>query len=489
MVSNGTLSDVMTIYVSVSAPSPISISGISSFCAGTSVTYGATFYGGVWSTANANAVASGSEIDGITGGTDAVLYDLSGVCTATAPITVIAAPDPGVISGSGAVCLGSTTPLVDGIAGGVWSSSGTYAATISGTGLVTAVASGASTISYTVNDGTCSSSATFTMIVGTPVGSIFTSGPTAVCVGNTFTLYDTIPTGTWSTINGHASVDASGTLTGVSAGMDSVYYTVTNICGTANTWMFVETYPLPDAGAISSPADICLGATALCTESVPGGTWSSMYYYVTVDTGGSITGAIAGPDTLYYSVTSVYGCVSNATSPINVDEAPDAGSVMGSNTIATGGSTTLFNYTASGSGVWSTTNTSVSTVTGAGLVYGVAPGVDSIVYSVTNACGTANTYFNFTVSGATTGINATSAGADKLVVMPNPAKDNFTVTVSSSKNEQVILTITSVTGAKLKEITGATNQPIDASLNVPAGIYLLNAVTANGNMSGKIVIE
>ena len=488
MVSNGTLSDVMTIYVSVSAPSPISISGLTSFCAGTSVIYGSTFYGGLWSTSNPNASVSGGEVTGITGGIDTVLYTIPGVCNALATVNVIPAPDAGVVSGSGVVCLGGTTPLSDAVAGGVWSSSGTYAATISGTGLVTAVASGASTISYTVNDGTCSASATLTMVVGTPVGSIGTSGPTAVCVGNSFTLFDTIPTGTWSVINSHASVDASGTLTGISAGMDSVYYTVTNICGTANTWMMVETYPLPDAGTISSPADICLGATALCTESVPGGNWSSVYYYVTVDTGGSITGAIAGPDTLYYSVTSAYGCVANATAPIYVDVAPDAGTISGSNNITAGSSTALFNYAATG-GVWSTTNSSVSTVSGAGLVYGVATGIDSIVYTVTNSCGAANTYFYFTVSGSTTGINNASAGMDKLLVMPNPAKDNFTVTVSSSKNEQVNITITSVTGAKLKEITGTTNQPIDASVNMPAGIYLVNAATATANMSGKIVIE
>ncbi len=242
-------------------------------------------------------------------------------------------------------------------------------------------------------------------------------------------------------------------------------------------------------GAISGSTAICMGSATLFTESIPGGAWSASYGYASVDSFGNVTGLSVGVDTIYYTVTIAYGCTLTATSLITIDGTPNAGSITGSNNINAGGSTTLSNVSATGSGVWSTTNTSVSTVTGAGLVYGVAPGTDSIVYSVTNSCGTANTYFSFTVSEVTTGVSNTSASADKLVVMPNPAKDNFTVTVSSSKNEQVTVTITSITGAKLKEFTGATNQPIDASLNMPAGIYLLNAATATNSMSGKIVIE
>ena len=73
--------------------------------------------------------------------------------------------------------------------------------------------------------------------------------------------------------------------------------------------------------------------------------------------------------------------------------------------------------------------------------------------------------------------------------MPNPARDNFTVTFSSPVDEQVTIVVTDITGAKLKTITGVTNQPIDASLHVAAGVYLLNAATVHGNMSGKILIE
>ena len=87
------------------------------------------------------------------------------------------------------------------------------------------------------------------------------------------------------------------------------------------------------------------------------------------------------------------------------------------------------------------------------------------------------------------GVANNATAANKLTVMPNPAKSNFTVVFSSPKDEQVTITITDITGATLKTISGATNQPIDASLNVAAGVYLLNAATANGSMSGKIVIE
>jgi hypothetical protein len=239
---------------------------------------------------------------------------------------------------------------------------------------------------------------------------------------------------------------------------------------------------------ISGSTDICMGSATLFTATVPGGVWSTDSGYASVDSLGNVTGLSVGADNVYYTVTGAYGCTATTTYVISVDGAPNAGSITGTNSIGAGTSTTLLD-SGGGSGVWSTTNASVSTVSGAGLVYGVSPGVDSIVYSVTNACGTANTYFSFSVSETTTGLSNTSTANGQLVVMPNPAKSNFTVTLSTTKNEQVTIVITDLTGATLKTVSGYTNQPIDASLNVPAGIYFVNATTANGSKSGKIVIE
>jgi hypothetical protein len=191
-----------------------------------------------------------------------------------------------------------------------------------------------------------------------------------------------------------------------------------------------------------------------------------------------------GLDTITYVIPDV--CPASGF-VVTIDGPPDPGTIVGSNSVYEWSNVTLSDVVTGG--IWTTTNAAVSTVTGAGLVVGIAPGVDSIVYTVSNACGSLSTYFMFTVDAVTTGVNNIAAGISDLTVMPNPAASQFTVNVSSSFDEQATITITNMLGEKVKEFTGNTNKPIDASLDAPAGVYLLNAATAHGNMGGRIVIE
>jgi hypothetical protein len=65
-------------------------------------------------------------------------------------ITVNPLPDAGGISGTDSVCPGSSVTLTDAVTGGSWSSSNSTLAIVSATGIVTGLASGAVSISYTV---------------------------------------------------------------------------------------------------------------------------------------------------------------------------------------------------------------------------------------------------------------------------------------------------------------------------------------------------
>ena len=353
---------------------------------------------------------------------------------------------------------------------------------------------GADSFTVKVSNGTLSDIITIYAMVN-PTGplSIAASASGSLCTGQSVDYTGSIDAGIWTTSNTNASFDSSvsaggsNTMLVNSVGLDTVYYIFSGACASA----VVTINAVPATGTLSGPASICLGATGIFSVSVTGGEWYTQSSNATVGSVGALTGDIVGStvgtDSVIYLVTNAAGCYAYVSAFVNVAPLPDPGVISGTNTEYAGNTTTLTN-TVTG-GIWSSSNPAISTVSGAGDVYGVAPGVDSIIYSVTNACGTANTYFSFTVSDATTGINSTSVGADKLVVMPNPARDNFTVTFSSPVDEQVTIVVTDITGAKLKTITGVTNQPIDASLHVAAGVYLLNAATVHGNMSGKILIE
>ncbi len=61
-------------------------------------------------------------------------------------------PDAGTVTGVGSIAIGSSSLFTDPVPGGVWSSSSPSIATVSGSGLVTGVSGGNSTISYSVTN-------------------------------------------------------------------------------------------------------------------------------------------------------------------------------------------------------------------------------------------------------------------------------------------------------------------------------------------------
>ncbi len=100
------------------------------------------------------------------------------------------------ITGNNTVCASgnSTTTLSNAFAGGTWSSSNTSVATIDASGLVTGIAEGTSTITYSASNGTCSASVTFTITVTS--FDLAITGPTApVNAGSqvTLTTSSTVP--------------------------------------------------------------------------------------------------------------------------------------------------------------------------------------------------------------------------------------------------------------------------------------------------------
>ncbi len=127
------------------------------------------------------------------------------------------------------LCAGDTTLLIDSSAGGIWSSRNTAIATIgSTTGVVTGVAAGTDTISYTLYGSVATKIITINAL---PAVSAIT-GIDSVCVGNYDTLSNATSGGIWSSMYSYATIGSTGIVTGVSVGLDTISYAVTNTCGT-----------------------------------------------------------------------------------------------------------------------------------------------------------------------------------------------------------------------------------------------------------------
>ena len=99
-------------------------------------------------------------------------------------------------------------------------------------------------------------------------GSI--SGASAVCVGANITLTDAASGGVWSASNANATV-SGGVVTGVSAGIDTIIYSVTTACGTATATKTISVNPLPVAGSITGPSSVCATATITLSDATSGG--------------------------------------------------------------------------------------------------------------------------------------------------------------------------------------------------------------------------
>lgn len=142
----------------------------------------------------------------------------------------------------------------------------------------------------------------------------FIAGTTLLCEGTTTTLGASVSGGTWSSgSTATATIDASGTVTAVSAGTAIITYTTTTGMDTA----LITVHPQP--ASVTGASSVCVGATGTYSCATAGGTWaSSSTATATIDATGTVTGVAVGTSTITYTLTG--GC--NSTLGISVIACP-----------------------------------------------------------------------------------------------------------------------------------------------------------------------
>jgi uncharacterized protein YjdB len=232
--------------------------------------------GGVSFTSSNTSVATvgvtSGVVTGVTAGTTIITYTINTGCISTAEFTINPAPAP--ITGSANLCIGSASSLSSTTTGGTWSISNIGRANLgSATGIITGTSLGTANVTYTTAAG-CKVAAQITVNSMISAGTI--SGASSLIVGGSTTLTSTMAGGIWSSSDGTiASVGAvSGIVTGSSAGLATVTYTVTNGCGTAtatqgltvstsrpgdvneNSFTQIRLYPNPTTGVFTIEAPV-----------------------------------------------------------------------------------------------------------------------------------------------------------------------------------------------------------------------------------------
>jgi len=375
-----------TIHMTVvGAPGPIT--GPLTVCQGQTITLSDSPPGGTW-TSTAPGIASiaavSGVVTGVTVGTTAIItYTLGGSCKAWRGVTVVA--DPAPITGGGTMCIGTSTTLFDATSGGTWSSTSGLISIVGSSGVVTGIsattAPGAM-VTYTMPSGCF---VTKYVTVNPSPFTISGSGTLTVCVDGNAIEFDGSPGGTWSaspsllgTIN-----PVTGNLTGLSAGIITITYTLSTGCLTTAT---VNVQSIP--GPISGPTQVCIGDTITLTDPTSGGIWvvsgSGSTIYIPNPSSGVMVGvAPGGVDSINYTAgtspcPSIYVVTVNPlTSPITV---PGGGPA-----VVCVGQTLLL--TDADAGVWSASNPLITTIGSAtGLVNGIAPVSDTITFTNTLGC-------------------------------------------------------------------------------------------------------
>ncbi len=394
--SIGTCAATASITVS-NAPTAIAPTS-GTVCVGNAISFTDGVSGGAWTTSDAT-VASASlsgAVTGVAAGTATISYTI-GTCSVTVPVTVNPLANPGTISGASSICGTASTALTETVGLGTWSASNGHA-TVSSSGIVTGVTAGIDIISYSVTNSCGTQSATFSITVdsGATAGTLL--GPSMICAGSFTVIADSVTGGTYSVSNTHATIDSTGTFSGISAGVDTIIYLATNACGVAVTTKIMTVMPLPDTGSISGPNVVCGGANISLSETVSGGTWvSSNTAIATVSASGVVTGVAGGTVTISYAVTNGCGTLA-AVWPVTVNAAASAGTITGASSVCAGSLITLTDPVSGGS--YSSSNANATVVPTTGVVSGVSAGIDTISYSVTTGCGTATTYKIITVDAS-----------------------------------------------------------------------------------------
>lgn len=363
------------IAITVKASPEVTWTGASTLCIGETTTLSPTT-GGTWVSSN-SSIASISQNGTVTaigaGSATFTFTDSATGCSASSATALVVNGKPlAIVPESLGLCIGETYGASPNT-GGTWISTNTAVATISNSGLITAISAGTAAFIFTDSSTGCLSNTSNSITVH-PRPTISTGGTDELCIGETFTLSPTSG-GTWSSENPVvATVDNSGTVTAIAPGAVRFIFTSTDTgCQSAYSELVVVN---------DSPTIDLLGNDALCIGSVvtisptTGGTWtSSDDNKATISNTGTVTAVGAG--SVYFTFThTATGCVSTST-PITIFSDPIT-VLTGPDEICVGGSTTVL---PSSGGSWTSSNSAIATISNAGVVTGMSSGNVQFTYT------------------------------------------------------------------------------------------------------------
>jgi PKD repeat protein len=340
---------------------------------------------------------------------------------ATLILTVNSGPVVSPINGVTSVLTGQTITLTDATTGGNWASQSKGTATIDNNGVVTGVAVGTDTITYSLSNSCGITVVKYAVYVNKPatdkcnnLTAGFTLNQLNQCItGNNYVFTNTTTGGTgpfvynWDFNDGNHSSVMNPVHVYSQPSDHDISLTVTDANGCQSGYLVQITVgpePIPSFNTAFNTYNGS-GTTFNSTSTIAAG---NMTYYWNLGNGTSST--LINPMVVYnpgtYLVTLVVtgsgGCVDSVKELVNVKNNTltiigNVGLINGQDSVCKGAAIQLSDTTKTG--IWSSLNTAVATVSGTGLVTGLSAGNVQINYTVTNSYGVFTANKIITVTG------------------------------------------------------------------------------------------
>lgn len=341
-----------------------------SICTGSITTLSPAF-GGTWSSSNPTiaSVSTTGSVIAVSPGNVTFTFTQNITGCMSSPLELVVKSKPLVmITGSSHICIGGETYLAATLEGN-WVSNNPSIAAVSIDGVVTGVAQGTATFTFTSTEG-CRS--TTTPVTVNPRPTVVISGTNSLCINGTTQLVPSVG-GIWTSSNPSvATVTNSGIVTGISNGIALFSFTE-NITGCVSSpTLEIEVYPKPEV-MNTGPSTICAGGTTMLTPT-SGGTWSSSNPAVaTVTNKGLVTAISAGPVTFVYTKTQT-GC---SSVPILITVSSHTMISVDKDTVEIN-KTTKLNHT--GSGIWVSSNPNIVSIVNNSFARGLLLGTTTVYF-------------------------------------------------------------------------------------------------------------
>ena len=374
-----------------------SVASFTAFSADTAVHYTWEVYSNIWDSVHNGPVYSGATTGTITFTATSTMngyfyrvraFNGAGISAYTpyVPLIVDTVRSAGVISGVSTFCPTAPTTFTTTGHDGLWSSANGIVSLNAATGVATLVgtSSGADTIIYNASNkcGIYLAVHPLNVLALTPHASI--SGAAGVCLSTTLSLSASVAGGAWSATNGIATVSASGLVTPISVGMDTIRYINATGCNTDTAWKAITVDVPISAGSVSGASAVCQGSAITLTTTGSGGAWSSSNSLATVSSNGVVSGVTPGLDTISYSGSNFCG-LSTATHIVSVDTILPHATLSGPTSVCLLASISV--AASVPGGVWSVTN-GKAFISASGSATGLAAGTDTVVYTHVGGCNT-----------------------------------------------------------------------------------------------------